>query len=76
VLTKTPDSRFYLASQLAVKKGDRVLDVGCGIGGPMRNIAKFTHARVTGITLNEYQVTRLSIGCPTFVCSFVLPVAN
>ena len=32
----------------------KVLDVGCGIGGPMRNICKFTGADVTGLTLNHY----------------------
>ena len=32
----------YLASKLNVKKGDKVLDVGCGIGGPLREIAAFT----------------------------------
>ena len=36
----------------------KVLDVGCGIGGPMRNICKFTGADVTGLTLNQYQVNR------------------
>ncbi|KAL7532734.1 hypothetical protein ACHAXR_004811 [Thalassiosira sp. AJA248-18] len=36
----------------------KVLDVGCGIGGPMRNICKFTGADVTGLTLNQYQVHR------------------
>lgn len=35
-----------------------ILDVGCGIGGPMRNIARFMQCRVTGITLNPYQVQR------------------
>jgi sterol 24-C-methyltransferase len=35
-----------------------ILDVGCGIGGPMRTIAKFLQCRVTGITLNHYQVAR------------------
>lgn len=49
---------YYLAGRLGVKQGDAVLDVGCGVGGPMRNIAKFTRANVTGITLNEYQVIR------------------
>jgi sterol 24-C-methyltransferase len=36
----------------------KVLDVGCGIGGPMRNICKFTGADITGLTLNQYQVNR------------------
>jgi sterol 24-C-methyltransferase len=49
---------YYLAGRLGVQQGDRVLDVGCGIGGPMRNIARFTRAQVTGVTLNEYQVQR------------------
>ena len=48
-----------LASQLGVYGPDkRVLDVGCGIGGPMRNIAKFLQCNITGITLNPYQVNR------------------
>lgn len=38
--------------------GGRVLDVGCGVGGPMRAIAAHSRARVVGITINEYQVAR------------------
>ena len=49
---------YYLAGRLGVKQGDKVLDVGCGIGGPLRNIARFTRADITGVTLNEYQVMR------------------
>jgi sterol 24-C-methyltransferase len=49
---------YYLAGKLGVNKGDKVLDVGCGIGGPYRNIAPFLQAHVTGVTLNEYQVNR------------------
>jgi len=49
---------WYLAGRLGVSKGAKVLDVGCGIGGPLRNIAEFTGADVTGITINEYQVLR------------------
>lgn len=33
---------LYLALRAHMKEGMKVLDVGCGIGGPMRNIAKFT----------------------------------
>jgi len=36
----------------------KVLDAGCGIGGPCRNIARMTGWDVTGVTLNEYQVGR------------------
>lgn len=49
---------YYLAGRLGVKAGDNVLDCGCGVGGPMRNIAKFTRAKITGVTLSEYQVIR------------------
>lgn len=52
---------YYLASKLGISSEAnklKVLDVGCGIGGPMRNICKFTGADVTGITLNQYQVDR------------------
>jgi len=50
---------YYLASKLAVWSSKaRILDVGCGIGGPMRNIARFTGVDVTGLTLNPYQVER------------------
>ena len=50
---------YYLASFLGgLAPGSKVLDVGCGIGGPYRNIARFTGWNITGITLNEYQVQR------------------
>jgi sterol 24-C-methyltransferase len=39
---------YYVAGKLGVKAGDVVLDCGCGIGGPMRNIVKFTKASITG----------------------------
>lgn len=49
---------YFLAGKLGCKQGDKMLDVGCGVGGPMRNISRFTRANVTGITLNDYQVIR------------------
>lgn len=44
--------------RMGIKKGDTVLDVGCGVGGPLRNIARFTGAKVIGLNNNEYQVRR------------------
>ncbi|PKA61629.1 24-methylenesterol C-methyltransferase 2 [Apostasia shenzhenica] len=38
--------------------GHRILDVGCGVGGPMRAIAVRSGSSVVGITINEYQVGR------------------
>jgi sterol 24-C-methyltransferase len=49
-------AEYHLASMLGLKPGMKVLDVGCGIGGPMRSIASFSGASVEGITINEYQV--------------------
>lgn len=49
---------YFLAARLNVRRGGRLLDVGCGIGGPMRNIAEFTCCHVTGVTLNQFQVDR------------------
>ena len=48
----------YLASARGIKKDMKVLDVGCGVGGPAREIAKFTGCHVTGLNINEYQVQR------------------
>ena len=46
------------ASKLNVKAGDKVLDVGCGVGGPLREIAAFTGAHITGLNNNAFQVKR------------------
>lgn len=48
----------YLAHTMGLKRGMRVLDVGCGVGGPAREIARFAGVHITGITINEFQVQR------------------
>lgn len=35
---------YYLASRLGLQPGMHCLDVGCGVGGPARNIARFSGA--------------------------------
>ncbi len=48
----------YLAARMGLKKGMKVLDVGCGVGGPAREIAKFAEVHITGLNINEYQIER------------------
>jgi len=50
-------AEYFLALRLGMKPGMKALDVGCGVGGPMRNIAMFTGSNIEGITINKYQVT-------------------
>jgi sterol 24-C-methyltransferase len=48
----------YLASQMVLRPGMRVLDVGCGVGGPAREIAQFTDAKIIGLNNNDFQIGR------------------
>ncbi|MBK0329180.1 class I SAM-dependent methyltransferase [Rhodobacteraceae bacterium F11138] len=41
------------AANLRINAGSRVLDLGCGLGGPARFIASTTGARVTGVDLTS-----------------------
>lgn len=45
-----------LIERLRVGPGDRVLDVGCGIGKPAMRLASATGANVLGVTISELQV--------------------
>jgi sterol 24-C-methyltransferase len=48
--------QLYLADRLDLRPGLRVADLGCGVGGPMRAIARATGARVVGVNNNAYQL--------------------
>lgn len=48
----------YLAAQMNLRPGMRVLDVGCGVGGPAREIAQFTDCQIIGLNNNEFQIQR------------------
>jgi sterol 24-C-methyltransferase len=54
---------YYLAGRLGVNKGSLLLDCGCGVGGPARNIAKFTESNIKAITINQFQVDRGNTLC-------------
>ena len=48
----------YLALKMQLKPGDKVLDIGCGVGGPLRRIASLTGAHITGLNISPYQIQR------------------
>ncbi|KAK7442514.1 Delta(24)-sterol C-methyltransferase [Stygiomarasmius scandens] len=54
----------YLAFKMGLRpnkasgKSMRVLDVGCGVGGPAREISMFTDCEVVGLNNNEFQIGR------------------
>ncbi|PCH35373.1 delta-sterol C-methyltransferase [Wolfiporia cocos MD-104 SS10] len=48
----------YLAAQMSLRPGMRVLDVGCGIGGPARQVARFADVQVVGVNNNAFQLGR------------------
>ena len=48
----------YLSAQMNLKPGMRVLDVGCGVGAPAREIAQFSDATIVGLNNNEFQIQR------------------
>ena len=51
----------FLSDQLSLKPGMQVLDVGCGIGGPMRALAHYSGANFVGINNNAYQIERAKV---------------
>lgn len=63
---------YFLAKKLNMNPGEKVLDMGSGVGGPMRRIAKFTGSSITGVTLNEYQVRR----CQMLTPNYLKPIAQ
>ncbi|KAF0482699.1 sterol 24-C-methyltransferase [Gigaspora margarita] len=48
----------YLAVKLGLNENQRALDVGCGVGGPLREIVRLSGAHITGLNNNGYQVER------------------
>ncbi|MCO5570207.1 hypothetical protein L7F22_023925 [Adiantum nelumboides] len=48
----------FLAHSMHLRPKMRVLDVGCGVGGPAREIARFADVEIVGLNNNEYQIAR------------------
>ena len=63
----------FLADRMALKPGMRVLDVGCGVGGPMAALARNTGASFVGLNNNAYQIERAKAHTRDVrsLCSFI-----
>ncbi|KXT08589.1 hypothetical protein AC579_7059 [Pseudocercospora musae] len=48
----------FLALKLGIQPNWKVVDMGCGIGGPAREIAAFTGCHITGINISPLHVER------------------
>jgi sterol 24-C-methyltransferase len=48
----------YLSDHLGLRRGMRAIDLGCGVGGPMRHIATISGASVVGVNISGYQVEK------------------
>jgi len=50
------DKKAHIAAKLALKPGQRVLDIGCGWGGMALYLHKVAGVDVLGVTLSEHQL--------------------
>jgi sterol 24-C-methyltransferase len=50
--------QHYMANILGLRPGMVVADLGCGVGGPLLEIARFSGAKVVGVNSNAYQIER------------------
>ncbi|KAJ1982498.1 Delta(24)-sterol C-methyltransferase [Dimargaris cristalligena] len=48
----------FLANLAGLRPGMKVLDVGCGVGGPAREMIRLSGCHVTGLNNNDYQIER------------------
>ncbi len=55
--SKTRHQRLMIA-KLELRQGMRVVDIGCGIGGPMRRVVRDAGVRVVGVNSNEIQLEK------------------
>ncbi|CCE44697.1 uncharacterized protein CPAR2_405010 [Candida parapsilosis] len=54
----TARHEHYLAYKMNINENMKVLDVGCGVGGPGREITRFTDCEIVGLNNNDYQIER------------------
>jgi sterol 24-C-methyltransferase len=49
---------WHLADQLEINPASAALDLGCGVGGPLVEIARRTGAAIVGVNNNQYQLAK------------------
>ena len=50
--------QYFLGEAMALQPEMSVLDVGCGVGGPQRSLAKKFGSTITGLNISEYQLSK------------------
>ena len=48
----------HMAQAIGLRQGMVVADIGCGVGGPLMEIARSTGAKIVGVNSNAYQIER------------------
>ena len=51
----------FLGEAIGLRPGMKVLDVGCGVGGPQRSLARKFGASIVGLNISEYQIGKCSV---------------
>ena len=51
---------YFLGEAAGLKPGMKVLDLGCGVGGPQRALARKFGASIVGLNISEYQIGKCS----------------
>ena len=51
---------YFLGEAIGLRPDMKVLDVGCGVGGPQRALARKFGASIVGLNINEYQIGKCS----------------
>ncbi|ODV88244.1 hypothetical protein CANARDRAFT_5538 [[Candida] arabinofermentans NRRL YB-2248] len=62
----TARHEHYLALKMGINENMKVLDVGCGVGGPAREITRFTNCEIVGLNNNDYQIERATHYAKTY----------